>query len=181
MRNIVNQAYDKLYGNLSEERIKQIEDLANKLRANYFTGSVRGLDALAKDQGITIIDTDKVLGFRRVRTEKNGEKNKAYIVRRKGSFQKVMRYATAHEIGHELLNHDSEPYELKEEEAHYFAEKLTDINFFNWYLAEKINFIIDIFKKTPLALKAFYKSNKDIINKDLSIVEKLVKAQASHT
>lgn len=176
MADIVTSAYDKLYGNLSEKRKEDIDKIVNALKSDYFTGDVKSLDALAKAKGITVIDTDKIMGFWRLRKEKQGAENKAYIVRRKGAFQEVTRYATAHELGHELLNHDQEPDEIKEEQAHYFAEKLTGLNFFNWYLLEKLNFIIDIFRKTPLMLRAFCSDKKEILRRDQDIVEELVEA-----
>jgi len=111
------------YKHLSNERKEYIDNLAEKLRQDYCSNSKIDFQRIAEDNDITLVKTTKIMAELAVRT--NG---KNYVFIGNMAIPSVKKFATAHGLGHRILNHTSDiPVDIKEDEANYFAEKLTDI------------------------------------------------------
>lgn len=113
---------------LTEEREREIDQLAEELRSKYSTDSGINFERLAQNHNVGLMETDRLggplAGQRRGHNYVLGKKS--YLI------SSVRQRSLAHEFGHVLLGHtdpdDQRPRLVQDNEANRFAERLTGIS-----------------------------------------------------
>lgn len=144
-----------MYRHLTDERRRYIDDLSEQLRSSYLTDYGIDFQKMALDLGINFVVTDKLGGEWAIRRNLRN-----YVLTPKYFITDVNRYAIAHGFGHTILQHSKDiSEEVKEDEANYFAEKLTGITNTNVDILLFFECILQILRHPIRSFK--YACNKD--------------------
>ena len=114
-----------VYKYLSGRSKRYINDVVEELRQKYVTKYGIDFHLFAKDKGIIFLETDKVGGEISIRINERD-----YVFVPKYFTPSFTEYMIAHGFGHRVLQHFLHfvPKMIEEDEADYFAERLTGIS-----------------------------------------------------
>jgi len=112
------------YRHITDERKEYIEGITKKLRSEYPSSPGIDFNLLANGLDTVFLKTGKIGGSYAARISGTD-----YVVKAKGFISRAEAYETAHEFGHVVLHNLENKLSVtaEEDEADYFAEKLTGI------------------------------------------------------